>query len=310
MARPPFRRSARRPAFTLIEVLVALAIIGLLIGLLIPAVQKVRAAADRTRCQNNLKQLGLAVYLYHEDNLKFPQAYNEYWNFTEPGDAPKPPDGRPRQSWATMILLYLDQVNLARTGVAFSQGQLVEVFACPADDRSRTVSDGGSFKNLGNRFGLTWYLAVEGQEYTRGEAKTYLSLEIAGARDGVIYRSSDTQVVHVTDGTSNTVMLGERPPSPGPDLDWGWWAWSGYDSALAVTERRSFLYPGCPMPITYSPGKADDRCDAQHFWSVHSGGGNWLFADGSVRFLRYAASSVLPALSTRAGNETINADDY
>ena len=64
------------------------------------------------------------------------------------------------------------------------------------------------------------------------------------------------------------------------------------------------------MPSTYSPGRADNPCDAQHFWSVHSGGGNWLFADGSVRFLSYAAASVLPALSTRAGNETVSANDY
>ena len=305
MARPSPRRAA-----TLIEVLVALAIVAILVGLLVPAVQKVRAAAARTRCLNNLKQLGLALHLHHDANGKFPQAYNEYWNFTEPGDGPKPPDGRPRRSWATMALPFLEQESLARTGVALSQGQLVEVFACPADGRSRTVSDGGNYKNLGNRFGLTWYLAVEGREYTRGPATTYLSLEIAGARDGVIFRSSDTKATDVTDGTSNTVMLGERPPSPGPDLDWGWWAWSAYDSALAATERRSFVYVGCPMPAGYGPGVPENKCDAQHFWSLHPGGGNWLFADGAARFLRYEAAAVLPALATRAGNEGVGPGDY
>ena len=304
------RPSPRRRAVSLIEVLVGVAIIAVLIGLLIPAVQKVRAAAARLQCANHLKQLGLALHLYHDGNAKFPQAYNEYWNFTEPGDAPKPPDGRARSSWATLTLPYLDQEALARTGAALSQRQLVEVFACPADGRSRTVSEGGNYKNLGNRFGMTWYLAVEGREYTRGESNTYLSLEIAGARDGVIYRSSDTKLTDITDGTSSTVMLGERPPSPGPDLDWGWWAWSAYDSALAVTERRSFVYVGCPMPATFGPGQLDNKCDAQHYWSLHPGGGNWLFADGSVRLLRYEAAAILPALSTRAGNETVNADDY
>jgi len=310
MTRPAATRTAARPGLSLVEVLVVLAILALLVGLLIPAVQRVRATAARAQCQNNLKQLGLALHLYHDANLAFPQAYNEYWNFTEPGDAPKPPDARPRQSWATMALPYLDQDNLARTGAALSQRQLVEVFACPADTRSRTVSEGGNFKNLGNRFGLTWYLAVEGKEYTRGDSTTHLSLEIAGARDGVIYRSSDTKAGQITDGTSSTVMLGERPPSPGPDLDWGWWAWSAYDSALAVTERRSLITVGCAMPATFAPGVESEPCDAQHFWSRHAGGGNWLFADGSVRFLRYEAASVLPALATRAGNETVNPDDY
>ena len=306
MARP----RTRRRAVTLLELLVVLAIIAILLGLLLPAVQKVRAAAARAQCQNNLKQLGLGLHLYHDAALKFPQAYNEYWNFTEPGDAPKSPDARPRQSWATLTLPFLDQENLARTGTALSQGQLVEVFACPADGRSRTVSDGGNYKTLGNRFGLTWYLAVEGREYTRGESNTYLSLEMAGARDGVIYRSSDTRATDVTDGTSNTVMLGERPPSPGPDLDWGWWAWSAYDSALAVTETRSLITVGCDVPSTFGPGRPESGCDAQHFWSLHPGGGNWLFADGSVRFLRYGAAAVLPALATRAGNESVNPDDY
>ena len=306
MARP----RTRRRAVTLLELLVVIAIIAILLGLLLPAVQKVRSAAARAQCQNNLKQLGLGLHLYHDAALKFPQAYNEYWNFTEPGDAPKPPDGRPRQSWATLTLPFLDQENLARTGTALSQGQLVEVFACPADGRSRTVSDGGNYKTLGTRFGLTWYLAVEGREYTRGESNTYLSLEMAGARDGVIYRSSDTRATDVTDGTSNTVMLGERPPSPGPDLDWGWWAWSAYDSALAVTETRSLITVGCDVPSTFGPGRPESACDAQHFWSLHPGGGNWLFADGSVRFLRYGAAAVLPALATRAGNESVNPDDY
>jgi prepilin-type N-terminal cleavage/methylation domain-containing protein/prepilin-type processing-associated H-X9-DG protein len=292
--------------FTLVEVLVVIAIIAVLIGLLLPAISKVRAAAARASCQNNLRQLGIGLHLYYSDQGSFPQAYNEYWNFTEPGDEPKAPDTRMRKSWATLILPYIEQENIARTGQALAQGQKIELFACPADDRKRTISEGGSFKNLGNKFGLTWYLAVEGKEYTVGPSLTHLHLELDGAREGVIYRSSQVKYANITDGSSNTVMLGERPPSPGPDLDWGWWAWSAYDSAMPVVERRSYLHVGCPMPATYGPGKVEEKCDSQHYWSLHNGGGNWLFADGSVRMLPYSAANILPDLATRNGNEVIS----
>jgi prepilin-type N-terminal cleavage/methylation domain-containing protein/prepilin-type processing-associated H-X9-DG protein len=297
-----------RRAFSLVEVLVVIAIIAILIGLLLPAVQKVRSMAAKARCANNLKQLGLATHLHYSDVGKFPQAYNEYWNFCQPEDNPTPPDSRERKSWATLILPYIEQENVLRTGASIAQQQLIEVFACPSDNRSRTVSDGGSFKNLGNRFGMTWYLAVEGKEYRVGFSQSFLFLELDGAREGVIYRSSNTRFADITDGTSSTVMIGERPPSPGPEQDWGWWAWSAYDSAMPVVESRSLLYPGCPMPATYSPGKVEIPCDAQHYWSLHSGGANWLFADGSVRFLRYEAAEILPSLATRNGGETVPLD--
>ena len=107
----------------------------------------------------------------------------------------------------------------------------------------------------------------------------------------------------IIDGTSNTALRGERPPSPAPDLDWGWCAWSAYDSSLAVVDYRNLIYPNCAVPSVYGPGKLDDGCSAQHFWSQHPGGANWLFADGSVRFLPYSAQRILPALATRDGGE-------
>jgi prepilin-type N-terminal cleavage/methylation domain-containing protein/prepilin-type processing-associated H-X9-DG protein len=300
----------RRTAFTLVELLVVIAIIAILIGITLPAVQKVREAANRTRCQNNLKQLGLGLHNFHTQLDRFPQAYNEFWVFCDPTDAPEPPDPRPRRSWASLILPYIEQENLERTGAKLSQEQLVTLFMCPSDPRSRTVSSGGNYNHLGNRFGMTSYLAVESSSYQLGDSHTYLNLELGGPRDGVICRSCDTRLVEVVDGTSQTVMLGERPPSPEPALDWGWWGWTAYDSSLAAEDHRALAYATCPKPAVYGPGSLKERCDTHHYWSVHSGGGHFLFADGSVRFLPYSASSLLPRLASRAGGEVVDAGSY
>ncbi len=298
----------RRSAFTLLELIVVIAIIGILIGLILPAVQAARESANRAACANKLKQLGLALHHFHAEQGKFPQAYNEYWNFSEPKETSTSPDPRPRMSWATFILPHVDQKNLQDLGVLTAQQNLVHLFSCNSDPRSLSISPGGYYKYIGPKFGLTSYLAVEGSAYRIGPSNTNLNLEFGGPKDGVIHRSSDTRVVDIHDGASNTLLLGERPPSPGPDFEWGWWAWSAYDSALAVTEHRSLLTIGCPTPNLYAAGKVIDPCDAHHFWSVHPGGAQWVFADGSVKFLKYSAVDVLPALSTRSGNDGVDAN--
>ena len=130
-----------------------------------------------------------------------------------------------------------------------------------------------------------------------------------------MYASSRTRIADIIDGPSNTVLVGERPPSP--DLFWGWWTWSAFDASLGVRNTHSvFATSGSNPPIrcqslipeNYRPG-AGDYCDTHHFWSRHPGGGNWLFADGSVRFLAYRANGILPALATRSGGEVVN-DDF
>lgn len=304
------RRQPARLGMTLIELMVVIAILAVLMGLLLPAVQKVREAANRLRCQNHLKQLGTALHLHHDHFDMFPQAYNEFWNLHPPTDEPVAPDPRPRKSWATFILPFVEKQNLLYSGSALAQRNLVDVFLCPSDPRSRSVSEGGSYVFLGNRFGLTSYLAVEGSFYERGPDRSQLNLEFGGGKNGVIHRSSDTRLTDVTDGTSHTLLLGERPPSPAPALDWGWWAWSAYDTALAAVDRRSLIYFGCPTPSRYRPGELMNRCDSTHFWSFHPGGGNWLFADGSVHFLMYAAADLLPALASRNGGEVVDASRY
>jgi prepilin-type N-terminal cleavage/methylation domain-containing protein/prepilin-type processing-associated H-X9-DG protein len=295
-----------RPAFTLVELLVVIAIIAILIALTVPAVQQVRQEAARTECVNHLRQLGIALHGYHERHRQFPQAYNEFFNLCEPTDQPTPPDPRPRKSWGTLILPFIEQDHLRTMGIQQYRQISVNMYVCPSDARSHFSSTGGSYKYLGSKFGLTSYLAVEGSLYVKGPGNSALNLELGGPKDGVIYRSSTTRVTDIRDGSSNTVMVGERPPSPPPANDWGWWTWSAYDVALAVEDRRKLPYPSCQANGVYGPGQLDDFCATHHFWSFHRGGANWLFADGSVRFLGYSAVQILPKLATRSGGESLD----
>ena len=124
-----------------------------------------------------------------------------------------------------------------------------------------------------------------------------------------------TRITDITDGTSNTLAWGERPPTP--DYLGAWW-YSGYaalisDSVLPVRAYRGIPegstlgdYYSCPPgPYDFKQGDLNNRCDGYHFWSTHSGGANFALADGSVRFLSYSANSILPALATRNGGEAV-----
>jgi prepilin-type N-terminal cleavage/methylation domain-containing protein/prepilin-type processing-associated H-X9-DG protein len=289
-------RSQHRTAFTLIELLVVLAIIATLLGLLLPAVQKTRMAAARISCTNNLKQIGLALQNYHDTAGSLP-----------PGITPVAKgDPFPRMGWLTRVLPFMEQQPLWDLTLTLYEevpsnpyghyGFMtpIKLFSCPADGRA----DSPHPTHNGFYAALTDYLGVLGTNYK--------------IDDGVLYWGSHTRLTDITDGTSNTLLVGERPPSP--DFWYGWWyaaegqANSGSgDTVLGVRELRSpddQYTPGCPPgPYHFVPGNLNNLCDTFHFWSLHTGGGNFLFADGSVEFLSYAVDSALPALSTRAGGE-------
>lgn len=291
-----------RQGLTLIETLVVIGIIGVLIGLLVPAVQRIRDSGHRTHCANHLRQIGLALHHYNDTQGSLPPGVS-YQNGADP---------HPHMSWCTRLLPYVEQEALWQQSVrAFAQqaffevvpphvglGTVVPAFTCNSDSRAPTVKDFGPFK-----VAFTSYLGVEGVNQT--------------SKDGVLFLDSRIRLGNVTDGTSNTLMVGERPPSA--DLNLGWW-YAGWGQSkdgsaemlLGVRERNVHpRYPHCPSgPYSYTPGRVDNDCDAFHFWSLHFGGGaHFLFADGSVHFLPYSANPILPALATRSGGEVFSLPD-
>jgi prepilin-type processing-associated H-X9-DG protein len=284
----------------LLELLVVLAIVGILVALFLPAVQKVRDAAARVQCQNNLKQLGLALHHYHGVYKSLPPGVTS--------TGPKHP--YPRMAWPARLLPFVEQEPLWRLTVeAYQQdpspfddpphvglATLVPVLACPADWRMETPESTHNDRTVA----LTSYVGVLGTDYT--------------TTTGVLFIDSRVHLLDITDGTSNTLMVGERPPSA--DFWYGWWyasvgqAGTGApDMLLGAREQNlgdSYVW-FCPKgPYHFTPGRVDAQCDVFHFWSLHTGGANFLFADGSVHFLTYAAEGVLPALATRAGGEVVS----
>jgi prepilin-type N-terminal cleavage/methylation domain-containing protein/prepilin-type processing-associated H-X9-DG protein len=300
--------SARR-GFTLIELLVCVAVVAILAGLLMAAVQKVRAAAARTQCQNNLKQLGLALHMSHDAVGGFPPAVR----ITDPAEQ------TPYLSWQGRLLPYLDHQPLWNRAVAdyaitrdpfapapahAGRERVLAVLGCPADDRVRTAWEVWLY-NRDIRVAMTSYLGSSGTNHQRS--------------DGLLFHNSRVQLPHIPDGSSSTLLVGERPPSP--ELLYGWWyAATGLarTGALDLTlgarevshpEIRPQYQPCGLGPFRYQPGRLDDYCSVFQFWSLHPGGANFLFADGSVRFLRYEADAILPALATRAGGEVAAVPD-
>ena len=313
-----FRHSART-GFTLIELLVVIAIIAILIGLLLPAVQKVREAAARTKCQNNLKQLGLAMHNYHAAHGYLPPGYSSN-PVTLPTGADASFDSGPGWGWGTYLLPYLEQEPLYRKidlkqGIespanAVARVQVLAVFRCPSDV---PVPDGEVFDVPGDgtpsiaRVAFANYAAMFG----RGEAS-----ETPDRGDGVFYRNSRVKLEHIADGTSQTLAAGERSGSR------VWGTWTGAVTGGHVHDRghthsdpheHESLAPvlvlghtGFP-PDSHGPNHPGGHVD--DFSSRHPEGANMLLCDGSVRSFRNTIHPLTwSALGSRNGGETISTD--
>jgi prepilin-type N-terminal cleavage/methylation domain-containing protein/prepilin-type processing-associated H-X9-DG protein len=303
-------RSHPRPrrGFTLIELLVVIAIIAILIGLLVPAVQKVRDAAARIQCENNLKQLGIACHGYHGDRQRFPSAVNI------PGEEafgwPPAPDLGLWYGLNLALFPYIEQDALSRQvvmNVANPQyvnckgqtsigAQVVKTLLCPVD---ASTNGGGSVGQYGiYYFGLSNYGGCSGTSQTSTVASAML-------KNGMFFMNSQVKLGDVMDGTSNTLMYGERTrknlAAGSSSQAVGGWAWGNYfaqeDNTMNTSEPIEGLLPH----------------DLNQFGSMHNGGlvSNFAFADGSVKSIQKNINIVVfQRISTIAGGEVVDPSAY
>ncbi|MGE3807690.1 MAG: DUF1559 domain-containing protein [Gemmataceae bacterium] len=291
--------TGRRPraAFTLIELLVVIAIIGVLIGLLLPAVQKVREAAARVRCTNNLKQIGVALHNYNTSFDRLP-----------------PSGSNGAHSWTVRVLPQLEQENLYKTysfnvswNNAANYGAIrvpLTIYQCPSapnPGRADVSPRGGAALPACGDYG-----SING--ISRSMA---LSLGIPVGDDrGALAKGQDTRISQIGDGTSNTLMISEDAGRPQNWIKGAMQPGFVADGAGWADPRSTFRIRGTGANGLFTGGYvcAVNCNNDDEIYSFHPGGANGLFADGSVRFL-FATMDLrtLAQLATRSNGEVINA---
>ena len=306
---------SRAGAFTLIELLVVIAIIAILIGLLVPAVQKVRESASRLQCSNNLKQLGLALQNFEGVNRTFPPAFTEkgpygtsVWKFTH--------------GFAPHLLPYLEQQPLSdlyrwQFPLYAPENQPVmlhhlAVFQCPSTPEQDRFMTFGPFQAFGTKGAC-------------GDYTLTLKVDDVLAQFGWVDKAADYRGVltpdpvrarlipDVADGASNTIVLAEDAGRP---RLWQNGKSGSNPQALEGGPWNHFKGPiilqGKTGDGTLSPGQCALNCtNDREVYAFHPGGANAVFADGSVHFLKAGMNiRVMAALITRAGGEVVSASDY
>lgn len=297
------RPAHNRSAFTLVELLVVIAIIGLLVGLLLPAVQAAREAGRRMQCSNNVKQLGLAFHHYHDSHKVFPPAYVSQ---TGGGGLHGPPDpdtrdAGPGWAWGSLLLPFLEQsplhdsLDFARpcwdpVNAAPARTQL-GLFLCPSatgtNGPMQVLSDSGTVLAT---FSRSCYVLNAGQN----EPWVLTVDNYEGIADGPFYRNSAIRIAKVTDGLSNTVFVGEHHPVLSDKT------WVGVVPGAMVCPKPRFAFWGCEPagilvnchsgPCTYADPPVihppnSPICAPCQMYAEHPGGCNVLLGDGSVRFV-------------------------
>jgi prepilin-type N-terminal cleavage/methylation domain-containing protein/prepilin-type processing-associated H-X9-DG protein len=322
--------------FTLIELLVVIAIIAVLIALLLPAVQAAREAARRIQCTNNLKQLGLALHNYEGSIGSFPSGeistlVNPNWRIPAGNCNAAPPELGPGWSLFALAFPYLEQqvlanasnfnLSIADPANLTVRGTQVTVYSCPSDLPPAAISmfDCGNPPSAGNTpVALLSDLAPSSYVGVLGGGNRNNPDPLCGCYEwqpfnGMFHRNSRVRIAEITDGTSNTVGVGER------DERFVSSSWVGvlpnaeviYNPArgLGCTNWR----PAITAVVVHSRQYTVNRPDASPaaFHTQHPGGGNFLFMDGSVRFIKDSVNlDTMRALCTRNYGEIVSSDSY
>jgi prepilin-type N-terminal cleavage/methylation domain-containing protein/prepilin-type processing-associated H-X9-DG protein len=320
---------ARRRGFTLIELLVVIGIIGVLIALLLPAVQKVREAANRMSCANNLKQIALATHNFHDTHQKFPTGARLP---VFVGD--RPTEGT--NLWVE-LLPYFEQDNLYkkwdyhdnRNNVAGGRNatgaQVIKLLICPSDLLSEpvwelTAETAASPPWSRGFYGLSSYGGNAGKRSVfTGGPPAFPNM----TRDGIFWIDSCARFADIIDGTSSTFLFGERYhfdpefdrrrplvwPAATPVGGWGRWGYVANSGAMFQVTLHT------AAPINYRVPSGGDFSTLENrgcaFGSGHAHGANFAYADAHVRFVSDSIPlPILQALSTRCRGEVVSEDDY
>lgn len=309
-------RLRRHRGFTLIELLVVIAIIGILIALLLPAVQQAREAARRTSCKNNLKQVGIALHNYHDVHGVFPPG----WVGVEDG-LHAAHDGDNGAGWALQILPFIDQKNLwdqfdSRHSIAEEENESIlrvtlPTFLCPSDPQPRIFHVDADDHEHGHIQGIT----QGGHEHEEGEMDlpTASYVGVFGTEElhiceehaedhtqcvgnGVFFHNSSVAISDIVDGTSSTMAVGERRSNR--DLEW-------YSTWVGVPPGGVEAFQRVLGSADHTPNHPDAHFD--DFSSRHIGGSQFVFADGHVRFIGDGIDPrVYAAIATIHGHEVVD----